>query len=158
MPIPYPMQTFGRFKLGLALTYQLVHDRFGFDFGERYHRDVEHRIQTTMAIDRAVFEAYGSIGLGYETPFPRASIEPFGHRFMPAMYGAETGYAADADPWGKPRAVTAEEILRSRALDRRTAGAAASRCGASWTRSTRSNAATSRFACPPRSSIRIIAR
>lgn len=111
MPIPYPMQTFGRFKLGLALTYQLVHDRFGVDFGERYHRDVEHRIQTTLQIDRAVFDAYGRIGLGYEAPFPRASIEPFGHRFMPAMYGAETGYAADADPWCKPRAVSAEEIL-----------------------------------------------
>ena len=110
MPIPYPLQTFGRFRLGLALTYKLVHDRFGFDLGERYHLDVDHRIQTTMEIDRAVFEEFGPIGLGYERPFPRASIEPFGHRFMPAMYGCEVGYAPDAEPWGKPRGLSEDEI------------------------------------------------
>ncbi len=110
MSLPYPMHTFGRYKLGLALTYKLIHDRFGFDLGERYHRDVDYRIQTTMEIDRAVFDAYGKIGLGFESPFPRASIEPFGHRFMPAMYGCQTGYAADGDPWGKPRALGGEEI------------------------------------------------
>ncbi len=110
MPIPYPSQTFGRFKLGLALTYKLVHDRFGFDLGQRYHRDLDCRIRTTMEIDRAVFEAYGKIGLGFERPYPRASIEPFGHRFVPAMYGCLTGYAPDADPWGKPRVLDGDEI------------------------------------------------
>ncbi len=110
MPLPYPMQTFGRYKLGLALTYKLVHDRFGFDLGERYHLDVDHRIQTTKEIDRAVFDAFGKIGLGFESPFPRASVEPFGHRFMPAMYGCQTGYAPDADPWGKTRTLGQTEI------------------------------------------------
>jgi len=110
MPIPYPMQTFGSYPLGLALTHKLLHDRFGFDFGEPYHLDVDHRIRTTMEIDRAVYEAYGKIGLGFQEPFPRASIEPFGHRFMPAMYGYATGYAPDADPWGKSRVLTPEEI------------------------------------------------
>ena len=71
MSIPYPMQTFGRFKLGMGLTHKLTHDRFGFDMGERYHRDLDYRIQTTMDIDRAMFESYGQIGLGYERPFPR---------------------------------------------------------------------------------------
>ena len=113
MPIPYPMQTFGRYKLGLALTYKLVHDRFGFDLSEQYHLDLDHRIRTTMEIDRAVFDTYGKIGLGFDRPFPRASVEPFGHRFVPAMYGCQTGYAPDADPWGKPRTLTAEEVLRS---------------------------------------------
>jgi hypothetical protein len=112
MSVPYPMQTFGRFRLGLALTYKLLHDRFGFDFGERYHRDILHRIRTTMEIDRAVFEAYGKIGLGFEKPIPRASVEPFGHRFMPAMYGCRLEYAPDADPWGKPR-ILREQELRS---------------------------------------------
>jgi hypothetical protein len=104
------MQQFGRYRLGLAVTYKLLHDRFGFDFGERYHQDLPHRIRTTMEIDRAVFDAYGKIGLGYERPFPRASVEPFGHRFMPAMYGSPTGYSPDADPWGCARTLAAEEI------------------------------------------------
>ncbi len=111
MLIPYPMQVFGRFRMGLAFTYNLLHDRFGFDFGERHHLDVDSRIRTTMDIDRAVFEAYGQIGLGYAKPFPRSSIEPFGHRFIPAMYGCAIEYAANAEPWSKPRNLPPEEIL-----------------------------------------------
>ena len=110
MPVTYAKQTFGRYGLGLGLTYKLIHDRFGFDFAERYHRDLDYRIKTTMEIDRAAFEAYGKIGLGYEEPFPRVSIEPFGHRFMPAMYGCECGYAADAEPWSRPRVLSKEDI------------------------------------------------
>lgn len=110
MPIAYPMQNLGRQRLGMALTYQLLNDRWGFDLGRRYHHDVDHRIKTTMEIDRAVFETYGGIGLGYETPFPRISVEPFGHRFMPAMYGCEIGYAKDAEPGGRPRGLSREEI------------------------------------------------
>jgi hypothetical protein len=110
MPIVYPLRTFGRYRLGLGITYKLLHDRFGFDFGERYHRDLDHRIKTTMEIDRTVFGAYGDLGLGYEEPHPRVSIEPFGHRFMPALYGCPCGYADDADPWSRPRVLSAEEI------------------------------------------------
>ena len=33
---------------------------------------------------------------------PARSIEPFGHRFMPAMYGCHCGFSADADPWSQP--------------------------------------------------------
>ena len=86
MPLPYPMQAFGRYKLGLALTYKLIHDRFGFDLGERYHLDSDHRIRTTMEIDRAVFDTYGRIGLGFDRPCPRIVWRSFGHRFMPVMY------------------------------------------------------------------------
>lgn len=110
MPIVYPKQTFGRFQLGIGITYKLLHDRFGFHFGERYHRDLDYRIQTTMEIDRTVFQNYDDLGLGYEKPFPRASIEPFGHRFMPAMYGCQCGYAEDAEPWSRPRVLSPEEI------------------------------------------------
>lgn len=110
MPVTYPMQNVGRYRLGMALTYRLIHDKFGFDLGERYHVDLDHRIRTTMEIDRAVFDTYGEIGLGYEEPFPRVSIEPFGHRFMPAMYGCETGYCEDGDPWARPRVLGRAEI------------------------------------------------
>ena len=71
MPIVYPLKTFGRFRLGMGITYKLLHDRFGFNFGERYHRDLDCRIQTTMEIDRAVFGVYGDFGLGFENPHPR---------------------------------------------------------------------------------------
>lgn len=110
MPIVYPAQTFGRYRLGLGLAYQLVHERFGFDLGEEFHRNLDCRIVTGMEIDRAVFEAYGGLGLGFKEPFPRVSIEPFGHRFVPAMYGCPCSYAVDAEPWSRPRVLSTKEI------------------------------------------------
>jgi len=110
MPIVYPKQWFGRYGLGLGITPKLLHRRLGFDFGERYHRDLEYRIKTTMEIDRAVFEAYGHIGLGYENPFPRASVEPYGHRFVSATYGCQSGFAADGEPWSRPHVLSMDDI------------------------------------------------
>jgi hypothetical protein len=111
MPIVYPTRKFGRYRLGMGLAYKLIHDRFGFELGQRYHRDVDYRIRTTMEIDRAVFEVFGRIGLGFEEPFPRVSIEPFGHRFMPAMYGCDCAFAEDGEPWSRPRVLSREEIM-----------------------------------------------
>jgi hypothetical protein len=98
MPIIYPMQQYGPFGLELGITYALLHEKFGFDLGEKYHLDIETKIRTNMEIDRAVFESYGQMGLGYSTPFPHASVSPFGTVFMPVMYGCQCHYAADADP------------------------------------------------------------
>ncbi len=110
MPIVYPMRSFGRQRLGLGVTYKLLNERFGFDLGQRYHRDLDYRIKTTMEIDRTVFEVYSGIGLGYENPVPRVSIEPFGHRFVPVLYGCSYGFAADAEPWSRPRVLSPDEI------------------------------------------------
>ena len=46
MPVMYPLQV-GGCRLGLGFTYKLLHDRFGFDFGERYHRDLDYRMSNT---------------------------------------------------------------------------------------------------------------
>ena len=105
-----PFQQFGLFKLGVGFSYQYLHRRFGFDFGERYHRDPVYRIETGMHIDRCLFEEYRRLDLGEERPIPRVSIEPFGHRFMPVMYGCDCLYMKDMDPCGSPRPLSAEEI------------------------------------------------
>ncbi len=110
MPLFYPMHTFGRFGLGMGLTSRLLHDRFGFDFGERFHKDVLHTVQTVMEIDRAVWESFREIGLGFQEPFPRATIEPFGHRFVPVMYGCRCVYSADEEPAVLPRPLVPDEI------------------------------------------------
>ena len=46
MSIHYPMQQHGQFGLGMGITFEVLHERFGFDLGERYHADFEHRIRT----------------------------------------------------------------------------------------------------------------
>jgi hypothetical protein len=103
VPLFYPVQRFGRFGLGMGLTARLLHDRFGLDVGERFHRDLLHRVEAVGEVDRLVWKAFGSIGLGFAEPFPRATIEPFGHRFVPVLYGCECVYSADEEPAVRPR-------------------------------------------------------
>ena len=78
MPIVYPMKTYGQLGLEMGITYAFLNEKFGFDFGERYHLDIEYKIKTKMDIDRAVFEVFGKIGLGRQEPVPRVSISPLG--------------------------------------------------------------------------------
>jgi len=98
VPLFYPTQRIGRYGLGLGLTPRLLHERFGLDLGERFHRDILHRVDALMQIDRLVWESFRGLGLGYEEPFPRATIEPFGHRFVPALYGCRVAYAPGEEP------------------------------------------------------------
>jgi len=109
MPHFYPMQRIGDFGLILAFSHKFLHEKYGVDMGQRYHKDIAFRVKATMEIDRAVYEQYGVIGLGFENPYPRVTIEPFGHRFIAAMYGCECAFSEDADVWVKP-SVLKEDI------------------------------------------------
>jgi hypothetical protein len=98
MSLFYPMQTFGGFGLSYGLTPNLLHAWYGLDFGERFHTDIAWRMAQVMEIDRQASRDFGQIGLGFEEPFPRATIEPFGHRFVPALYGCAIAYSSSEDP------------------------------------------------------------
>lgn len=110
MAILFPTQRIGRFGLSLGFTYRLLHELWGFAFGEPFHKNVALRVKTVMEVDQAIFERYGALGLGFERPFPRISIEPFGHRFMPVMYGCECLFDAAEAPSGASRAFNEEEL------------------------------------------------
>lgn len=110
MSLFYPTRRFGRFGLGMGLTSALLHERFGLDFGERFHRDILFRVESLMEIDRLVWKSFRELGLGYEEPFPRATIEPFGHRFIPVMYGSRCTYASAEEPAVRPRALDPSEL------------------------------------------------
>jgi hypothetical protein len=96
----------------MGLTPRLLHERFGLDLGERFHRDILHRIEALMQVDRQVWKSFRGLGLGYEEPFPRATIEPFGHRFVPALYGCGIRYAVEEEPAAVPRALDPDELAR----------------------------------------------
>jgi hypothetical protein len=110
VPVFYPARRYHRFGLAMGLTPRLLHERFGLDYGERFHRDVVHRVESLKEIDRLVWECFGEIGLGYENPFPRATLEPFGHRFVPVLYGCRCVYAAAEEPAVLPRPLDPELI------------------------------------------------
>ncbi len=114
MSLFYPATTFGRFSLSCGLTPGLLHARYGLDYGERFHRDMAWRVSRVMEIDRLVHEDFGEIGLGFREPFARATIEPYGHRFVPAMLGCAMSYAPGEDPSCLRRAFHDGEVRRMR--------------------------------------------
>jgi hypothetical protein len=110
MSLFYPQQSFGRFGLSYGLTPSLLHARYGLDYGERFHRDFPWRVARLQEIDRLVYDDFRSIGLGFAEPFARATIEPFGHRFVPALFGAEISYAPGEDPSSRRIPFSADAI------------------------------------------------
>jgi hypothetical protein len=110
VPLFYPTARIGRFGLAMGLTARLLHERFGLDLGERFHRDILYRIDSLMEIDRLVWKSFRALGLGYGEPFPRATIEPFGHRFVPALYGCRIAYAEAEEPAAGARRLDPGEL------------------------------------------------
>lgn len=113
MPV-YPaanMCECGKHRITFGLSDRLVHETWGFDLGERFRRDPVYRMETLRQIDRAVFDRFRDVGMGYKDPAARPSAEPFGHRSLPAMHGCKCAYAADCEPWAALRPYKDEEIL-----------------------------------------------
>lgn len=111
MALVYPQVTIGRFKLGLGFNNDYMNRVWGFDLSERFHKDPEFRVRTIMEIDRAVYEDFGHIGIGYSKPKPRPSVEPFGHRLMPAMMGCKCRFSSDGEPWAIPNPLSDDQVL-----------------------------------------------
>jgi hypothetical protein len=110
MSLFFPQRRFGRFGLSIGVTPRLLHERYGLDYGEKFHRDIAWRVRQVMEMDRLLHADFHGIGLGFSEPFPRASIEPYGHRFIPALYGCETVYSAGEDPASVRRPFDEAEI------------------------------------------------
>jgi len=112
VPLFYPPQRFAGYSLSMGLTPKLLRERFGLDYGERFHRDILYRIETLMEVDRLVWDSFREIGLGFREPFPRATIEPFGHRFVPVLYGSPCRYSADEEPAAVVQRIDPEWLRR----------------------------------------------
>jgi hypothetical protein len=104
------MQRFGNIGLAFGFSAKAIHDILGVEFDQTYYFDIAHRVATNLEIDRQIYDLYHEIGIGFNEPFPRVTIEPFGHRFIPAMYGCQCHYSKDSEPWGEVNPLNDEEI------------------------------------------------
>jgi len=110
MSLFYPVQRFGRLGVSYGITPSLLHQRYGLDSGERFHRDIAWRVTQLMEIDRMVANDFVELGIGFTEPFPRATIEPFGQRFVPALYGCEIVYSPSEEPSCGRKGLNKEDI------------------------------------------------
>jgi hypothetical protein len=61
------------------------------------------RCETIQRGQQALYETYRDLGCPASPAEPMITIQPFGHRFLPAMYGCDISYAPNREPWAHPR-------------------------------------------------------
>lgn len=82
-------------------------------FEEPFYFDAATRIKNDVTMRRVLYERFGDIGLGEADPQPRPVIgSPFvaGGFVVPALFGAEITFEANAAPQPNPLNLTVEQI------------------------------------------------
>jgi len=91
--------------LNLGYSNEWWHVNHGFSFEEGLYRDplrklvVQQRMDDLMREKFARWDLLGHLDKTSVLSRPSVDIEPFGHRFIPAMFGVPIRYAKDQPPW-----------------------------------------------------------
>jgi len=101
--------------LNIGFSYQWWNKNYGFRFGERHYRDIEAKLNTQAAMDdklRSRFSWHENLASsqGGVISSPTIGVEPFGHRFIPALFGCQVRYGDAHTPWAENHPLSPEEI------------------------------------------------
>lgn len=103
-------------NLGVGFYPDWWHRNYGLSFGREYYFDPIRRVETRMAMDKALHERYGDVGLGDPDPEPKPIIT-FGMVMLPAVFGCEIIYEDEALPWAMPLNLSEEQCRNLRVPD-----------------------------------------
>jgi len=91
--------------LNIGYSHEWWHTRHGISFDESLYRDPIKKLSNQNFMDEWMRDRFAKWGL-FQTPrdtrvisSPTVAIEPYGHRFIPAMFGVPLRFAADQPPW-----------------------------------------------------------
>jgi uroporphyrinogen-III decarboxylase len=87
------------------------HKNYGISFDKKYYFDPETRIEARMAMDKALFERFGDVGLGDANPKPKPIITA-GMITLPAVFGCEVVYEKEALPWAMPLNLSEDQVMK----------------------------------------------
>jgi len=89
------------------------HRTAGICFDRSFYLDPQARIANDVIMRRVLHQRYGELGLGEPNPQPRpmiGSLHVAGGFVIPALLGAEIGFAPDAAPQPRPLHLKPEQI------------------------------------------------
>jgi uroporphyrinogen-III decarboxylase len=92
------------------------HKQYGISFDRKYYMDPETRIETRMAMDSALYERFGDVGLGDPNPEPKPMITG-GMVTLPAIFGCEIVFSEEALPWAMPLNLSEEKVMQLQVPD-----------------------------------------
>jgi uroporphyrinogen-III decarboxylase len=92
------------------------HKNYGISFDKKYYFDPETRIEARMAMDKALYERFGDVGLGEANPKPKPIITA-GMITLPAIFGCEIVFEEEALPWAMPMNLSEEQVMKLKVPD-----------------------------------------
>ena len=96
-------------ELYLDFACEWWNSLYGVRFDRDYYFDPDINISRRRLMDAALRERFPWYD-EYRPDAPVYSAEPFGHRFIPAMFGCEIAYADAAAPWAENHILSPEAI------------------------------------------------
>jgi len=97
--------------LGVGFYPDWWHKHYGVSFDKKYYFDPETRIEARMAMDRALHERFGDVGLGDPNPKPKPLITA-GMVTLPAIFGCEVVFEDEALPWAMPMNLSEDKVMK----------------------------------------------
>ncbi len=102
--------------LGVGFYPDWFHKHYGISFDKKYYLDPETRIEARMAMDKALYERFGEVGLGTRDPKPKPIITA-GMVTLPAIFGCEVVFEDEALPWAIPMNLSEDKVMKLQVPD-----------------------------------------
>ena len=93
----------------LDFSYEWWNSGYGFNFNKSYFQNPDVKAKTNAAMHEKLCERFPWFKAYRPAPFG-ISVEPYGHRFIPAMFGCEIKFGDATAPWAENNILTREEI------------------------------------------------
>jgi hypothetical protein len=104
--------------LNFDFSYQWWNQNYGLRFGEDYYRDIKTKLETQKAMGMTLKQRFPwydkeklASGIGGVLSSPVTGVEPFGHRFIPALFGCPVRYGDAHTPWAEHNLLSEDEIM-----------------------------------------------
>ena len=103
--------------LNIGFSNDWWNKNHGLDFGRDTYMDPVRKMRMQDEMDKAMYGLYGKWGfldhlaeVGTLSK-PSVAVEPFGHRFLPAMFGVPVCYQRSQAPWAEVRPLSRGQIM-----------------------------------------------
>jgi uroporphyrinogen-III decarboxylase len=97
--------------LGAGFYPDWWHRHYGISFDRKYYFDPEARIEARLAMDKALHQRFGDVGMGDPNPRPKPMITA-GMITLPAIFGCEVIFDDEALPWAVPMNLTEDNVMK----------------------------------------------
>ena len=94
----------------IDFSYSWWNSQYGFRFNKEIYQNADKRV----AQIKSMYEKLCRRFLWYSSYMPAPPsfmVEPYGHRFIPALFGCEIAYGDDVAPWAENNILTPDEIM-----------------------------------------------